>query len=243
MGRVPDADPGGSEIWLYDLVGGSRTRLTFSRGTTPVWSPDGTRIAFTSRRNGVNLLYQRAADGTGGEIPLFDYDRNAWVNDWSSDGRWVIYSTPSTDKGAGGNGLWAVLMAGGTQPKSVPYLIASPMQQQAQFSPDGRFIAYGSDQSGTWEIYVQPFPNAADGKWMVSSGGGTAGSTAGAASLGASAPAGVSRSTGCSTVAGGAECCRAAVCAFRHIRLAPGGRPRATYPCSDNRDRRGSRSD
>jgi Tol biopolymer transport system component len=54
----------------------------------------------------------------------------------------------------------------------VPYLVAPARQQQAQFSPDGRFIAYGSDQSGAWEIYVQPFPNAAEGKWMVSNGGG-----------------------------------------------------------------------
>jgi Tol biopolymer transport system component len=54
----------------------------------------------------------------------------------------------------------------------VPYIVAPGLQQQAQFSPDGRFVAYSSDQSGAWEIYVQPFPNASDGKWMVSNGGG-----------------------------------------------------------------------
>ena len=63
-------------------------------------------------------------------------------------------------------------MDAGADGKPVPYLVAPALQQQAQFSPDGRFVAYGSDQSGTWEIYVQPFPNASDGKWMVSSGGG-----------------------------------------------------------------------
>ena len=54
----------------------------------------------------------------------------------------------------------------------MPYLVTPALDKQAQFSPDGRFVAYGSDQSGTWEIYVQPFPNASDGKWMVSNGGG-----------------------------------------------------------------------
>jgi len=166
--------PGGqvSDIWLRDLTSGARTRVTFNpdNDSTPVWSPDGTRIAFTSRRAGVNLPYQRAADGTGGEIPLFPYDRSAWANDWSSDGRWVIYSTPGPN--SAGNGLWVVPMGGGNARKPVPYLVASAIQQQAQFSPDGRFVAYGSAQSGTWEIYVQPFPKASEGKWMVSSGGG-----------------------------------------------------------------------
>ena len=159
-------------IWLQDLLSGARTRVTFNPGgnSTPVWAPDGTRIAFTSRRDGVSLPYQRAADGTGEEVPLFPFDRNAFANDWSSDGRWVIYSTPGPNNT--GNRLWVVPMEGGAERKPVPYLVASAIQQQAQFSPDGRFVAYGSDQSGTWEIYVQPFPNASEGKWMVSSGGG-----------------------------------------------------------------------
>jgi len=104
-------------------------------------------------------------------MPLFAWDRQAYANDWSSDGRWVIFSTlkPGT---ATDNDLWVVPMDGGADRKPVSYLVAPGKQQQAQFSPDGRFVAYGSDQSGTFEIYVQPFPNASDGKWMVSSGGG-----------------------------------------------------------------------
>jgi Tol biopolymer transport system component len=165
--------PGGqvSTIWLRDLVTGARTRVTFGESdSTPVWSPDGSTIAFSSRHNDVILPYQRAANGTGNEIPLFAYDRSAWANDWSSDGRSVIFSTPSP--GNIGNDLWVVPMEGATGRTPVSYLVAPALQQQAQFSPDGRFVAYGSDQSGTWEIYVQPFPNASDGKWMVSSGGG-----------------------------------------------------------------------
>ncbi|HEY6508522.1 MAG TPA: protein kinase [Vicinamibacterales bacterium] len=160
----------GSAIWLRDLVTGARQRLTFNTSTTPVWSADGARVAFTSPRDGLNRLFQRTADGTGEATPLFAHDGHAWVNDWSLDGRWVIYSNPQA--GRGGNDLWAMPMEDGTARKAVPYLVTPALEQQAQFSPDGRFVAYGSDQSGTWEIYVQPFPNASGGKWLVSNGGG-----------------------------------------------------------------------
>jgi Tol biopolymer transport system component len=126
-------------------------------------------VIFSSQRNGINLLHQRAADGTGEERPLFPYDRHAWPNDWSSDGRWLIYSTLGEDGAR--NDLWTVPMEGGTPGTPVPYIVAPGRQQQAQFSPDGRFVAYGSDESGTWEMYVQPFPNASDGKWMIARGG------------------------------------------------------------------------
>jgi Tol biopolymer transport system component len=160
----------GGNIWLRDLPTGARTRVTFDGGSTPVWSPDGSRLAFTASRDGVNLLFQRAANGTGSDVPLSPYRGNAWANDWSRDGRNVIFSTPS--RGNIGNDLWVAPMEGGTGGTPVPYLVAAGLQQQAQFSPDGRFVAYGSDQSGTFEIYVQPFPNAAGGKWLVSNRGG-----------------------------------------------------------------------
>jgi Tol biopolymer transport system component len=135
-----------------------------------VWSADGSTIAFSSRRSSLFLPYQRAANGAGDAIPLFPYDKNAWVNDWSSDGRWVIFSSQRPN--GGGNDLWAVSMENGKAHRPFQYVAGAPSQQQAQFSPDGRFVAYGSSQSGTWEIYVQPFPNASEGKWMVSTRGG-----------------------------------------------------------------------
>jgi Tol biopolymer transport system component len=163
---------GGANLWLLDIATGARTRLTFNRGSTPVWSPDGTRVAFTSPRDGVNLPFQKAADGTGDERPLFEWMLNAWTNDWSRDGRWIVFSG-SGQLGHAGNDLWAMRMDGQGEGTPVPYLAGTALEQQAQFSPDGRFVAYGSDQSGTWEIYVQPFPDASGGKWLVSSGGGT----------------------------------------------------------------------
>ena len=94
----------------------------------------------------------------------------AWINDWSRDGRLVVYSAPGLE--GVGNDLWSLPMEAGGQSKPVPYLVGPSLQQQAQISPDGRFVAYGSDQAGGWEIYVQPFPNASEGKWIVSNGGG-----------------------------------------------------------------------
>jgi Tol biopolymer transport system component len=116
-------------------------------------------------------LYQRAIDGTGGETALFTHEGQAYVNDWSADGSMVIYSTNRPDRTAG-NDLFFMPMIDRPDRKPVPYVVSPVLEQQAQFSPDGRFVAYGSDQSGTFEVYVQTFPDPSAGKWMVSNGGG-----------------------------------------------------------------------
>jgi WD40 repeat protein len=161
----------GTAIWLRDLENGVRTRLTIERGSAPVWSPDGSRIAFSALRDGFSRLYQRAIDGTGGETALFTHEGQAYVNDWSADGSMVIYSTNRPDRTAG-NDLFFMPMIDRPDRKPVPYVVSPVLEQQAQFSPDGRFVAYGSDQSGTFEVYVQTFPDPSAGKWMVSNGGG-----------------------------------------------------------------------
>jgi serine/threonine protein kinase len=169
LARAETVTGRGSTVWLEDLMTGSRTRLTLEGpGSTPVLAPGAATLAYTSLRMGVSLPYQRAIDGTGGETPLFPYDANAWVNDWSRDGRWILFSTPT--RGMVGNDLWA-LPATGSARTPVLYVGGPGLQQQGQFSPDGRFVAYGSDQSGSWGIYVQPFPHPAEGKWLVATGG------------------------------------------------------------------------
>jgi Tol biopolymer transport system component len=157
-----------TDIWLHDLTTGARTRLTFGRGSSPVWSPDGHTIAYTAPQG--SGVYRRSVDGTGAETPIVPLDGPAWINDWSRDGRLIVYSAPGRD--AVGNDLWSLSTEAGAPPKPAPYIVGPSLQQQAQLSPDGRFVAYASDQAGGWEIFVQPFPNASDGKWMVSNNGG-----------------------------------------------------------------------
>ena len=168
--------PGGiglvsNDVWIHDTVKNVKTRLTFSpaNDSTPAWSPDGRRLAYTSRRDSRIQIFQKNADGTGDEAPMFD-DTEAHANDWSADGQWLLYAARRegslTD-------LFVRPIVGGVTGEPTLYLGGPRRQQQAQFSPDGRYVAYGDDRTGTFEIYVQPFPDASKGKWMVSSGGGT----------------------------------------------------------------------
>jgi Tol biopolymer transport system component len=158
------ADGRHTDIWILEPARGATTRLTFdpSSHQTPIWSPDGRQILFFSNRKlGIHLDLKNA-DGSGSEENVADLDAgsvgNAW--DWSRDGKYVLVRKS--------NELWYL-----PWPKRVakPLMQAKWTVQNAQFSPDGRWMAYASNETESMEIYVSPFPGA-NGKWQVSSGGG-----------------------------------------------------------------------
>jgi Tol biopolymer transport system component len=169
-----DPQSGNSDLWLTDLTNGASTRLTFDRATgvrSAAWSPDGSKIIFLSNRDGAPGLYQKATNGAGGDELLFKGEGLA-VNQWSRDGRFVIFGMgdPKT-----GNDLW--LMPIGGEQKPIGWNRAAFSETGGRISPDGRWAAYRSNESGANEVYVQPFSPTADsgtsasaGKWMVSRG-------------------------------------------------------------------------
>jgi Tol biopolymer transport system component len=163
--------PGGSDLWLLDLArDGLATRFTFDAAldTSPIWSPDGERIVFSSTRKGSADLYQKASSGAGSEDVLLATNENKFPSSWSPDTRHLLYSQNS----AGGNDIWVLPMSGDKKP--FPFLRTRANAFQGQFSPDGKWIAYVSNESGRAEVYVAPFnaSSASGGKWQVSTNGG-----------------------------------------------------------------------
>ena len=159
---------GNADIWLMELVRGTLTRFTFDQAgdLSPIWSPDGSRIVFASDRDGTPNLYQKAASGAGNEELLLKSDHRKIPLDWSADGKFILYQElhPKTS-----SDVWALPLSG--EQKPFPYLQTEFDERQARFSPDGKWIAYSSNESGTWQVYVQSFP-AMGGKWQVSTSGG-----------------------------------------------------------------------
>lgn len=157
------------DIWVFDLVRGTGSRLTFDPADdlNPVWSPDGTRIAFTSEWKGHRDIYWKLASGTGPDEALLESTDRKSVEDWSGDGRFLVYNTGNNPKTR--DDLWALPLSGDRKP--VPILMTPFTEGQGQLSPDGRWIAYRSSKSGRPEVYVQPFPPSG-GKWQISTAGG-----------------------------------------------------------------------
>jgi Tol biopolymer transport system component len=156
------------DVWLLDLARGSLSRWTShpTDDLTPVWSPDGKEIVFGSNRNGQFDLYKKDAGGTGAEELIFQSSGDKFPSDWSRDGKYVLYYTVDPKTKAD---LWMVPMSG--EHKPTPFLRTEFNETNGLFSPDGRWVAYNSDESGTPETYVRHFPPAA-GKWQVSTQGG-----------------------------------------------------------------------
>jgi eukaryotic-like serine/threonine-protein kinase len=144
---------GNTDIWTLDLVRGVPSRLTFDPGSElqAVWSPNGSRIAFNSNRSGVFDLYLKSATDTPDEL-LLATPQNKAPNDWSLDGQFLLYRSPSLTTGFD---IWALPMDGDRKPFPV---VQTPYEERdGQFSPDGNWIAYQSNASGNVEIYIQPF--------------------------------------------------------------------------------------
>jgi len=153
------------DIWLIDLArDATPSRFTFDPATEfdPAWSPDGSQVAFTSSRTGTNRLYRHASSGSGQDEPLLKSDLGASAPDWSRDGRFLVYSSAGD--------VWVLPLSGdGREP--LAFLQTPFNESDPAFSPDGRWIAYNSNESGQAQIYVQSFP-AGGGKFLISRQGG-----------------------------------------------------------------------
>ena len=158
-------DLGNTDVWIWSLAGRTLTRLTFDAGfdQAPLWTPDSARVVFSSAREGGGLFW-KAADGTGEVEPLME-NPNAYAHSWAADGRLVFAELTSGAFDIG------VLTVEGEPNRDV--LLDSEFDEvRPAVSPDGQWLAYQSNESGQFEIYVQPFPNVDDGKWPISTDGG-----------------------------------------------------------------------
>lgn len=161
-----------ADIWLFDLSRGNSLRFTFHPTIDffPVWSPDGSRIVFTSRQTGPDRLYLKPSRGAGKEemllkgSPVPDHNHPM---DWSLDGRYIAYDVEGRKTKWD---VWIVPLFGDQKP--IPFLESEFNEQQAQFSPNGRWVAYTSDESGRNEVYIESFPTLG-GKLQVSTAGGS----------------------------------------------------------------------
>ncbi|MBI3048649.1 MAG: protein kinase [Acidobacteria bacterium] len=158
-----------NDIWLWDLIRKTMTRLTFDPGNNrgPVWSPDGRRMAFTAERDGGETIYWQASDGTGAPERLTQGPVVQVPNSFSPDGRRLIFNQPDAPP----YDLGVVTLEG--ERRAALILRAPYNEVNGEISPDGRWLAYQSNESGRDEIYVRPFPNVDAGRWQVSTDGGT----------------------------------------------------------------------
>jgi Tol biopolymer transport system component len=158
-----DRDGRNINIWVEELPGGVPTRLTFSSAADqlPIWIPDGSRVTFGSNRSFHFTLYQKNSDGSGAETQINDLgvpQQGPW--DWSRDGKYLLVMKNAE--------LWYVSSADW---QSQPFLQTKGTIRNAQFSPDGKWVAYSSNETGSWQVYVSAFSNPLS-KRQISSGGG-----------------------------------------------------------------------
>jgi Tol biopolymer transport system component len=160
------------DLWLYDLVRGTSTRLTFDPGDdlNPAWSPDGKQIAFTAKRKGERDIYVMDANGTREPEIVLQTPIRKNVEQWSPDGKYLVFNLEASNTNAD---LYVLPLFG--ERKAIPFLTSPFTEDMGQISPNGRWIAYRSNESGTSEVYVQSFTPgdpAPRRKWRISTDGG-----------------------------------------------------------------------
>jgi serine/threonine protein kinase/Tol biopolymer transport system component len=160
---------GNVDIWVLDTKRGASTRFTTDVGddVAPVWSPHGDRILFSSNRSGTHNLYAKSANAGGNEELMLDTTQEKIAVDWSRDGRFVLFDNHDAQSSMD---IWAFPLDGSRKP--FPVVRTNFDELRGQFSPDGHWIAYQSDESGRDEIYVQHFPGPST-KWPISPNGGS----------------------------------------------------------------------
>ena len=166
-----DSDRFSSDIWLFPVLRGAASRLTWRGAERAVWSPDGSRLAFESANN---AFYAKTSAGTENEALLLEANNlpsdNRLLCEWSNDGRFLIYAERDAKTGYD---LWMLPLTGSR--KATSFLHTEYNELCGTLSPDSKWIAYASDESGTSEIYVQSFSGegtASDRKWLISDNGG-----------------------------------------------------------------------
>jgi hypothetical protein len=158
---------GGPNIWLMDTARGTFDRLTPEDGSAPAWSPDSRRIAFDSAKKGILDIYGREVGSSGPDQLLLESSEAKNVDDWSPDGKYVLFSSQSP---ATARDLWALPVQ---EADHKPFAVVQTPAEESHgaFSPDSKWIAYVSDQTGRREVYVRPFPGPGRA-WPISTNGG-----------------------------------------------------------------------
>jgi serine/threonine protein kinase len=158
------------DVWIYDIARKTFSKLTFGgENRTPKWSPDGKEIAYSKLKNdGENGIFIKPSDGSGAEREIYSQKNRIYIDDWTKDGQFLICETITP-----GNLIDITLLPLKDSKKTVDFVTTKGEDYNAKNSPDGRWTAYVTNESGSYQLYVRPFiNNNIAGKWQVSNDGG-----------------------------------------------------------------------